>query len=100
MKSFSDEEILEKLEYHKKNASDMPKEGGDTNRGVGLCGRAGNEYLMWRCEALKRGLVRNKYINNLPQKPNREYVKSILEKYEDDAENDLYKIVKGYYDVD
>lgn len=57
MKSFSDAEVLQLMNEHHQYARDSSKEGKGTGRGAGSAGQAANNWIMWRNEAIKRGLV-------------------------------------------
>lgn len=57
MRSFTDAEVIEKMHHHRQCARDSSKEGKGTPRGAGMAGRAADEWMRWRAEAVKRGLV-------------------------------------------
>lgn len=57
MKSFTDKEVIENMNHHYDCAKNAGKEGYGTHRGAGDCGRLSMNWIMWRQEAKRRGLV-------------------------------------------
>lgn len=59
MKHLSDEELLIKMDEAYDNAKNAPKDGySNGKRGAGSAGRIAMEWVRYRSEALKRGLVK------------------------------------------
>ena len=57
MKFFTDDQILSRMASAYGNAVKAPREGGDTGRGAGSSGFIAAEWMRWRAEADKRGLI-------------------------------------------
>lgn len=57
MKMFTDDQVLKNMTEKYNHAKSAPKEGKGTPRGVGMAGRIAAEWMMWRSEAMRRGLV-------------------------------------------
>lgn len=57
MKAFTDDEVMSNMQGKYTDAKTAQKEGKGTPRGHGYAGRIASEWMMWRAEALRRGLV-------------------------------------------
>lgn len=57
MKSFTDADVLEKIAHHHHCAKESSKQGPGTGRAPNMSGLAGAEWMRWRAESRKRGLI-------------------------------------------
>jgi len=57
MNIFTDAEVLARLAQKHDDAKNASKEGAGTHRNAGDCGRIGAEWMAWRREARRRGLI-------------------------------------------
>jgi hypothetical protein len=57
MKFMTDEDVLYNMNSKYQDALQSSKEGPGTGRGVGSAGLVANQWIVWRTEAIKRGLV-------------------------------------------
>ena len=57
MKWLTDSEVMDRMNQKYDDAKRSSKEGVGTGRGLGSAGLVGKQWIMWRNEAVKRGLV-------------------------------------------
>jgi len=57
MEHLTDDQVLDGMHQKYRDARSAPKEGKGTPRGCGMAGRIAAEWMRWRSEALRRGLI-------------------------------------------
>jgi hypothetical protein len=60
MRSFTDTEVIAHMNSKYQDAKTAQKEGPGTHRNIGDAGQIASEWIRWRREAIRRGLIGEK----------------------------------------